>query len=142
MRTEASSTDNYNGCKHKQCKGRAGFGRLAVDGSFHSCFLSLSEHSPWFIVHLNGYHPIALIHVALGEADRRRLKMIYIGNTLHQKKGSPQGEWLISPFAQKRAKLPSHQGTELDHWKNVSTIKTLAIIESKDIRCNIACIAW
>ena len=104
MRTEASSTDNYNGCKHQHCKERASFGRLAVDGSFHSCFLSLSERSPWFIVHLNGYHPIALVHVALGEADRRRLKNIYIGNTLHQKKGSPQGEWLISPFARMKTR--------------------------------------
>ena len=86
MKTEASSTDNYNGCKHKHCKERPGLGRLAVDGSFYSCFLSLTERSPWFIVHFNGYHPIALIQVALGEADRRRLKKLYIGNALHQKK--------------------------------------------------------
>ena len=91
METEASSADNYNGCKHKHCKERPGFGRLAVDGSFYSCFLSLTERSPWITVHLNGYHPIALIHVALGEADRRRQKKVYVGNTLHQKKGFPQG---------------------------------------------------
>lgn len=81
MKTEASSTDNYNGCKHKHCKKAPGLGLLAVDGSLDSCFLSLKEHRPWFIVHLNRFHPIVLIQVVTGKADREEEEYtVSIGN--------------------------------------------------------------
>ena len=74
MKTEASSTDNYNGCKDKHCKEASGLGLLAVDGFLDSCFLSLKEYRPWFIVHLNRFHPIVLIQVVTGKADRTKEK--------------------------------------------------------------------
>ena len=84
MKTVASSTDNYNGCKEKNCKESPGFARLAVDGFLDSCFLSLKEYQPWFIVHLEGYHPIALVQVVLGKAVKMEDRMkVYVGNWPH-----------------------------------------------------------
>ena len=81
MKTEASSTDNYDGCKHKLCKVAPGLGLLAVNGAFESCFLSLAQYRPWFVVHLNRYHPIVLIHVVTGKAVRTEEKFtVFVGN--------------------------------------------------------------
>ena len=82
METEASSTDNYNGCKHTDCPERPALSQFAVDGSFDSCFLSLTEESPWFIVNLNRHHPIALIHVLLKKAEQTEETMsVYVGKS-------------------------------------------------------------
>ena len=82
MKTEASSTDNYNGCKNKHCKEISALGQLAVDGSFDSCFLSLTEFKPWLIVHLREYHPIALVQVALRTPESEQIR-VYVGNGVH-----------------------------------------------------------
>ena len=80
METEASSTDNFNGCRHKHCLEKPAMSQFAVDGSVDSCFLSLTEQRPWFIVSLNRHHPIALIHVVLKKADKTEETMsVYIG---------------------------------------------------------------
>ena len=83
MKTEASSTDNYNGCKNKHCKQIQALGQLAVDGSFDSRFLSLTEFKPWLIVHLKEYHPIALVQVALGTPESEHIR-VYVGNVVHR----------------------------------------------------------
>ena len=81
MKTEASSIDNYNGCEHKHCKEASGLDLLPVDGFLDSCFLSLKEYRPWFIVHLNRFHPIVLIQVVTGNATRAKEKFtVSIGN--------------------------------------------------------------
>ena len=80
METQASSTDNYDGCKHNHCPKRLALSRFAVDGNSTTCFLSLKEHHPWFLVKLDRYHPIALIHVVLGAVDNERKKRVFVGN--------------------------------------------------------------
>ena len=80
METQASSTDNYDGCKHSHCLKRLALSRFAVDGNSTTCFLSLKEYHPWFLVKLDRYHPIALIHVVLGAVDSERKKRVFVGN--------------------------------------------------------------
>ena len=68
METEASSIET------------TALSRFAVDGSSDSCFLLLTEQRPWFIVHLDRHHPIALIHVVLKEAHKTEETMtVYVG---------------------------------------------------------------
>lgn len=64
MHTTASSTDNYGGCKTRNCKEIAAFGRFVVDGNMNTCFRSLTEYRPWLMVELNDYHPISLVRIA------------------------------------------------------------------------------
>ncbi|XP_067049216.1 fibrillin-1-like [Acropora muricata] len=78
METQASSTDNYDGCKHNHCLKRLALSRFAVDGNSTTCFLSLKEYHPWFLVKLDRYHPIALIHVVLGAVDNERKKQVFV----------------------------------------------------------------
>ena len=77
--TEASSVDDYNGCKHKYCDEGFSLSRFAVDGYLERCFVSLTEHSHWFVVHLYHYHPISLIHVNKGDRSQE-ITMVLIGN--------------------------------------------------------------
>ena len=80
MKTFASSTDDYHGCKDKHCKKAPGCSQLVVDGDFQSCFLSLTEYRPWLIIQLNGRHPIALVTVVPGDSIYKTL-IVYAGNT-------------------------------------------------------------
>ena len=72
--------DVYNGCKHKHCDARSGLSRFAVDGAYSTCFVSLTEHSPWFVVHLYHYHPISLINVYNRHRFQLEVMMVLIGN--------------------------------------------------------------
>ena len=83
METEVSSTDNFDGCRHKQCLEKPAMSRFAVDGNFDSCFLSFTEQRPWFTLRLNRHHPIALIHVVREKPDEAEETMsVYIGKNL------------------------------------------------------------
>ena len=82
METSASSTDDYGKCKNKHCKESPAHSEFVVDGSFKSCFLSLTEYRPWLIVHLNRHHPIALINVVPGETDDRFNMKVFVGKNL------------------------------------------------------------
>ena len=80
MYTTASSTDNYAGCKTKDCKEVKAFGRYVVDGDINTCFRSLTEYKPWLTVHLNDYHPIFLVRILTSkEISLERVK-ISVGN--------------------------------------------------------------
>ena len=80
MYTKASSTDNYAGCKTKDCKEVKAFGRYVVDGDINTCFRSLTEDKPWLMVKLNDYQPIFLVRIMTSkEISLKRVK-IFVGN--------------------------------------------------------------
>ncbi|XP_068753895.1 uncharacterized protein [Montipora capricornis] len=80
MNTDASTTNNYYGCSHKQCKEQPSWSWLAVDGSSDTCFLSMVEHNPWFVVNFTHYHPIGLIHVFRKASQGKENMKVYIAN--------------------------------------------------------------
>jgi len=79
MFTTVSSTDNYAGCKTKDCKRVAAFGRFVVDGNINTCFRSLIEYKPWLTVELDDYHPISLVRIMTSKISLKRVKM-FVGN--------------------------------------------------------------
>ena len=79
MKTTVSSTDNYAGCKKKDCKQVPAFGRFVVDGSITTCFRSLTEDSPWLMVHLDDYYPVFLVRIVTSRLNLHRVK-VYVGN--------------------------------------------------------------
>jgi len=80
MHTTASSTDNYRGCKTRNCKEIAAFGRFVVDGNINTCFRSLTEYRPWLIVELNDYHPISLVRIASSMKISLKRVKVSVGN--------------------------------------------------------------
>ncbi|XP_078374598.1 uncharacterized protein LOC144658130 isoform X2 [Oculina patagonica] len=79
MKTTVSSTDNYAGCKEKDCKEVSAFGRFVVDGRIKTCFRSLTEHNPWLMVHLNDYYPIFLVRITTSAISLHNVK-VYVGD--------------------------------------------------------------
>lgn len=80
VHTTASSTDNYGGCKIKDCKEIAAFGRFVVDGNINTCFRSLTEYRPWLMVELNDYHPISLVRIATSKKISLKRVKVSVGN--------------------------------------------------------------
>lgn len=74
METETSSTNEKTPAS----------GKRAVDGSFDTCFVSLTHSNPWFVVHLKRYHPIALVQVSRGKTNLTEGIKISVGNNAHQ----------------------------------------------------------
>ncbi|KAL9970891.1 hypothetical protein ACROYT_G023346 [Oculina patagonica] len=79
MKTTVSSTDNYAGCKGKDCKEVPAFGRFVVDGRIKTCFRSLTEHSPWLMIHLNDYYPISLVRITTSAISLKNVK-VFVGD--------------------------------------------------------------
>ena len=71
MNTAASSTDNYAGCKTKDC---------VVDGAIYTCFRSLAENKPWLMVKLKDYHPIFLVRIMTSKKISLEQVKIFVGN--------------------------------------------------------------
>ena len=74
METETSSTDEKTPAS----------GKRAVDGSFETCFVSLTHSKPWFVVHLKRYHPIALVQVSRRKTNLTEGIKVSVGNNAHQ----------------------------------------------------------
>ena len=71
MKITASSTDNYAGCKTKDC---------VVDGNTYTCFRSLAENKPWLMVKLKDYHPIFWVRIMTSETISLERVKIFVGN--------------------------------------------------------------
>ena len=80
MNTTASSTDNYAGCKTKDCKEVKAFARYVVDGNIRTCFRSLAEKKPWLMVKLTNYYPIFLVRIMTSEKISLEQVKIFVGN--------------------------------------------------------------
>ncbi|KAL9970901.1 hypothetical protein ACROYT_G023357 [Oculina patagonica] len=100
MKTTVSSTDNYAGCKKKDCKEIPAFGRFVVDGRIKTCFRSLTEHNPWLMVHLNDYYPISLVRITTSARSLHNVK-VYVASENNLQlcafySGKLQGNRLVS----------------------------------------------
>ena len=80
MDTTASSTDNYAGCKKKDCKEAKAFVSYVVDGAIYTCFRSLAENKPWLMVKLKDYHPIFWVRIMTSNKISLERVKISVGN--------------------------------------------------------------